>query len=90
MFSKGDPHQIETYLNCICHTFMVIVDTGSILYFLCYRVASSEAVNYRTLSLKDLAKSVMAEGGWSDLLVLCVPKLYRFLAFLIFFSGFSL
>lgn len=31
-------------------------------------VASSEAVNYRTLSLKDLAKSVMAEGGWSDLL----------------------
>ncbi|KAK4380214.1 hypothetical protein RND71_002076 [Anisodus tanguticus] len=31
-------------------------------------VASSEAVNYRTLSLKDLVKSVMAEGGWSDLL----------------------
>lgn len=31
-------------------------------------VASSEAVNYRTLTLKDLAKSVMAEGGWSDLL----------------------
>ncbi|MCD9560225.1 hypothetical protein HAX54_018727 [Datura stramonium] len=33
-----------------------------------YGVASSEAVNYRTLSLKDLVKSVMAEGGWSDLL----------------------
>ncbi|XP_060197389.1 uncharacterized protein LOC132626499 isoform X2 [Lycium barbarum] len=31
-------------------------------------VVSSEAVNYRTLSLKDLVKSVMAEGGWSDLL----------------------
>ncbi|KAJ8574008.1 hypothetical protein K7X08_010519 [Anisodus acutangulus] len=31
-------------------------------------VASSEAVNYRTLSLKDLVKSVMADGGWSDLL----------------------
>uniref|UniRef100_A0A0V0HX16 Putative ovule protein n=1 Tax=Solanum chacoense TaxID=4108 RepID=A0A0V0HX16_SOLCH len=33
-----------------------------------YGVASSEAVNYGTLSLKDLVKSVMAEGGWSDLL----------------------
>lgn len=33
-----------------------------------YGVAPSEAVNYRTLSLKDLVKSVMAEGGWSDLL----------------------
>ncbi|KAM3338123.1 putative protein isoform X1 [Capsicum galapagoense] len=33
-----------------------------------YGVASSEAVNYRTLSLKELIKSVMDEGGWSDLL----------------------
>lgn len=33
-----------------------------------YGDASSEAVNYRTLSLKDLVKSVMADGGWSDLL----------------------
>ncbi|KAK3024046.1 hypothetical protein RJ639_042957 [Escallonia herrerae] len=27
-----------------------------------------EAVNYQTLSTKDLAKSVMSEGGWSNLL----------------------
>lgn len=29
-----------------------------------------EAVNYRTLITKDLAKSVMSEGGWSSLLCL--------------------
>ena len=28
-----------------------------------------EAVNYQTLSPKDLAKSVVSEGGWSNLLV---------------------
>ncbi|KAK9065436.1 hypothetical protein SSX86_014835 [Deinandra increscens subsp. villosa] len=29
---------------------------------------AKEAVNYQTLSPKDLAKSVMSEGGWSNLL----------------------
>nr|GMD26137.1 uncharacterized protein LOC109152434 isoform X2 [Ipomoea batatas] len=29
---------------------------------------TSEAVNYRTLTPKELAKSVMSEGGWSNLL----------------------
>ncbi|PSR86928.1 Guanine nucleotide-binding protein alpha-4 subunit like [Actinidia chinensis var. chinensis] len=29
-----------------------------------------EAVNYQTLSPKDLAKSVLSEGGWSNLLCL--------------------
>ena len=28
-----------------------------------------EAVNYQTLSPKDLAKSVVSEGGWSNFLV---------------------
>lgn len=27
------------------------------------------AVNYQTISPKDLAKSVLSEGGWSNLLV---------------------
>ncbi|KAI8526443.1 hypothetical protein RHMOL_Rhmol13G0307700 [Rhododendron molle] len=39
---------------------------------LCCRIFSSngikEAVNYQTLSTKDLAKSVLSEGGWSNLL----------------------
>lgn len=82
MFFKGNLHQIATYLNC--NTFMVIVTQRSMRKFvlsetfdyLCYRVASSEAVNYRTLSLKDLVKSVMAEGGWSDLLVRPVSIFY--------------
>lgn len=32
-----------------------------------------EAVNYQTLSPKDLAKSVVSEGGWSNLLVFSLP-----------------
>jgi len=84
LFFKGNLHQIATYLNCNCNTLMVIVAKRSMRKFvlsetfdyLCYRVASSEAVNYRTLSLKDLVKSVMAEGGWSDLLVRPVSIFY--------------
>lgn len=29
-----------------------------------------DAVNYQTISSKDLARSVLAEGGWSNLLVI--------------------
>ncbi|CAN4123843.1 unnamed protein product [Withania somnifera] len=50
-----------------------------------YGVASSEAVNYRTLSLKDLVKFVMAEGGWSDLL--CSGKVGQHLDLALVFVG---
>lgn len=30
-----------------------------------------DIVNYRTISPKDLAKTVLSEGGWSNLVVIC-------------------
>lgn len=33
----------------------------------------TEVVNYQTISSKDLARSVLSEGGWSNLLVLSSP-----------------
>lgn len=40
---------------------------------LCHRPqngASEKLVNYQILSRKDLAKSILSQGGWSDLVVL--------------------
>lgn len=38
-----------------------------------------ELVNYQTISPKDLAKSILSKGGWSDFLVLdsstVIPRL---------------
>lgn len=33
-----------------------------------------ESVNYQTLSPRDLAKSVLSDGGWSGLLVCYLPE----------------
>nr|GMD13165.1 Guanine nucleotide-binding protein alpha-4 subunit like [Ipomoea batatas] len=44
-----------------------------------HRSDGVESVNYKTLSPKDLAKSVMSEGGWSNLLVLSSPPCCRIL-----------
>lgn len=42
----------------------------------------AEPIKYRTLFPRDLAKSVMFEGGWSSLLVLFAPLLRELFVFM--------
>lgn len=40
-----------------------------------------EVINYQAISPKDLAKSVLSEGGWSNFMVLFHLKIHLFLSF---------